>query len=184
MRWFNKIIIGAIAIGINLSGKELLLIDTSGSMRTDRAMSGVKKIVKEYQLTQQGTIWGFNSDLYTVNSISDLDFTGGTVLSVPLQKAYDEKYKFITIVSDGEPLSIHNTKLAAKSLRTNGVKICSVYITADNKVPPILKEMSDAVFSTSDITKVFELCSETVKSSLLGRSAVKKQINNSQFNLF
>ena len=181
----NRIIVVTLILLSSLYAKDdVLLLDTSGSMSNTKVVSTVKKLTQEY-LDKGKSIVAFNDTAYTVHSVDDLNFDGGTAMSKALKSVNTKQYRFVVIITDGEADNSEATIHEAKLLHEQNIKICSVYLSASSaSIPDVLFNISDQVFQSSNIKAAFQMCSGEVRKKLLGIGAVKKTVNPSRFNLF
>ncbi|MDA7817976.1 hypothetical protein N9A28_07285 [Sulfurimonas sp.] len=157
--------------------KDILLLDTSGSLNHANTVSEIKRITKGY-LKDGKSIIGFNDNAYPVNRLRDLKFGGGTSTSKALKAAVDGDYKYVVLITDGQANDSRKTELQARHLKNNGAKLCSVFISNSGKsIPSSLNKMSDQVFLSSNVSSAFNMCSGKVREKLLGISAAKPSNN-------
>lgn len=180
MKRTPKILLVAYLATSILFAKDVFLVDTSGSLNKEDTRKEIKKLVKKY-LESSNDVIAFSNKTYSVFHENDLKFKGGTELSKALAKA--TSYSFVILLTDGVPDSIALTIKEAKNLKSNGTKICSVFISSNKTaVPNVLKTISDKVFSTNQIEKVLELCNSRVKEKLIGSTALKIQIDEHKYD--
>ena len=181
----NKIMLTTlILLGSLYAQDDVLLLDTSGSMSNTKVVTTVKKLTQEY-LDKGKSIVAFNDTAYTVHSVDDLNFDGGTAMSKALKSVNTKQYRFVVLLTDGDADNSEATIHEATLLHEQNIKICSVYLSASSdSIPDVLLKISDQVFQSSNITAAFQMCSGEVKKKLLGIGAVKKTVNPSRFNLF
>ena len=176
-----KILIIAIYLTTNLlNAKDLLLVDFSVSLDTYNTKKQIKSVVKRY-LRTSNDILAFNDKVFPILNSENLKFGGGTALSKGLSRATN--YSYIILLTDGIPNDEKATVKEAERLKKQGSKICSVYITNKKKsIPNVLKTISDKVFATREIKQVFELCNSRIKKELIGKTALKIQINPNKYD--
>ncbi len=162
---FKTLITLAVATSLAFAG-DLLLLDTSGSLSTPAVQSEIKDIA-QHNLDKNQDVLGFSDNVYAVNTVEDVVFGGGTNLSAALSQANALNYDYVVLVTDGEPNNEMKTLHEANLLKENGVKICSVFISVDNRVPLVLAKISDEIFYTQDIKESLNLCSNAVRDRLL-----------------
>ena len=164
---------------------EVMLLDTSGSLNNPSTVKEIKKLVKRY-LALGKSIIAFNDDSYSVKSIDDLRFGGGTATAKALKAILNDNYRYVVIVTDGESEDNTATIKQANLLKARGIKICSVFLSdSETTVPEALSQISDKVFRSANIEAAFAMCtSSKTKEKILGKSAVVKIVDDSHFDLF
>ena len=88
-------------IPVTREGKELILIDKSGSMEefvTDLYRNNI-------EFFKENDVWAFDTEVYKNISIDNVEFSGDTNLFQAVNQAADEGYETVWICSDLE----HNT---------------------------------------------------------------------------
>ena len=178
MRRLRSILIVVAVLGVSLSAKDLLIVDTSGSV-TSHAQE-VTEMVRSYLKTHQNVL-AFSSKPYFVKSEKDLQFGGSTALSLALDEIEPIGRNFyITIVTDGEPDNNLEAIKAAHKLRKSGVKICAVYVSNNHNVPEVLNAIADKTFSVNQFSKAIYECS-AIKDELIGVEAVHKHVDINKY---
>ena len=177
MRSFRNVLI-VVALGFPLFAKELLLVDTSGSVASHT--TEVTQMVRNYLKTHRNVL-AFSSKPYFVKSEKDLEFGGSTALSLALDEIEPIGSNFyITIVTDGEPDNSTKTIKSAQRLKKLGVKICAVYVNNNFNVPDVLSAIADKTFSVNQFSKAIHECS-AIKDELIGVEAVHKHVDINKY---
>lgn len=179
-------ILGVLLFCSNLASNDtLVVVDTSGSLDYDVAKKEISKIVDSY-LKESVPIIAFNSSVYDIKTVNDLNFGGGTDLAEAYEKTLTFPFtKFVITITDGRPNNDNDTLFYAQELKKRGIKLCTIFLSNKEDTPPnVLKKFSDKIFVTNEFSKVRKLCSNQVKNKLLGLDAVKKSFNENQYNLF
>lgn len=177
-----KILIALLMIMNISSAKDLLLVDTSGSMNNFKTKESVVQIVDSY-LGIREKVLGFNDTVYEVKETKDLKFNGGTNLAKAFNYIYSLDIDYVVLITDGIPSNKLKALRASKKLKEKGVKVCGVYVSKeDTTIPKILEKISDQLFVTSNLNQIFTLCSNSVKNRLLGKTAVKKSVNINKYD--
>lgn len=154
-------------------GDDILLLDTSGSLSTQKVQSEVISVASTY-ISEKKDVLGFSDEIYPINKIKDIQFSGSTNLSAALKEAGEANYDYIVLVTDGEPNSEQNTIVEAMKLKDKGIKICSVFVSDSNRIPLVLAKISDEIFYTKDILSSLNLCNDEVKEKLLSAGCDQK----------
>jgi uncharacterized protein YegL len=152
-------------------------------MSGDKSKQEVKGVVAKYIGTSNEII-GFNDTVYMIKNEADLRFGGGTNLSLALKEAQTKQARFVTILTDGIPNDVSATIQASETLKNNNTVICSVFVSSDSniEIPDVLKQISDEVFITNEISKVSKLCSSELKIKLLNaKTAVTKSVDINRY---
>ena len=173
MKTINKYLTTLVLLSSVAIANNLLVVDTSGSLLGHE--KEVQEIVKKY-LKKSGKVLAFNSSPYFIKKAEELNFTGGTALSLALEKVKSENVDFLTIITDGLPNNEAKSIEVANELKQQGIKICGVFVSNDSKVPNTFELIADKTFVIKDINKALELCNDSVKNNLLGLEAIHKSV--------
>ena len=174
-----KIAATVVILCSSLIGKELVLVDLSGSMSFGNRGHDAKIMVKE--LLEQGIrVLGYNNKIRKINSISDMKYDHGSNLGYALEHIYltEKDLTMLSIITDGD---IGNeAKLLETGKLMKNIPICSVSVdTVD--VPNSLKKISKKSFVTTDILQARKLCRGVRKTAL---KEIIEEIDEDKYNLF
>lgn len=176
----NKLIVISILLFGSLYGKELVLLDLSGSMYGSR---GDKAKVMVQQLLQKHIrILGYNNELHEIKNVKNIKYQNGSDLGKALEYVYfsEPNVNFISIITDGDVGNSEKVLKYGGFMKNHNIVICSVSIDTTS-IPFELKNISKKSFSTTDILKARELCRGTRKTAL---HEVIEDIDENKFNLF
>ncbi len=181
----SKVLFSVALSSYIFASDEVLLLDTSGSLDNPSTVKEIKKMTKRY-LAKGKSIIAFNDDSYPVNKVDDLKFGGGTATAKGLKSVLNTNYRYVVVVTDGDSDNHSETIKQANLLKARGTKICSVFLSSSGAtVPDTLSKISDKVFASTDVAGAFAMCSDSkVVDQLFGKSAVKKTVDDSRFDLF
>jgi nucleoside-triphosphatase THEP1 len=178
MKTIIKIFVTLLLMISATNARELLMIDTSGSVSGNA--KEVKEIVRKY-LKTSGEVLAFASSPYFVKNENELTFGGGTALSLALKKVQSLGVNYLTIVTDGEANNENESIRIANELKRQGVKICGVYVSNGSAIPKSFKLIADRTYGVSQINKALDVCNDSVKQELIGREAVHKSIQADKY---
>lgn len=179
MKMLNKYVTTLALLSSVTLANNLLIVDTSGSLSGHE--KEVKTIVQKY-LKKSGKVLAFSDSPYFIKNEDELNFRGGTALSLALRKVKSENVDFLTIVTDGMPNNEQASIQIASELKQQGIKICGVYVNSnDSKVPNTFNLIADKTFVIKDINKALELCNDSVRNELLGLEAVHKSVEANKY---
>lgn len=161
----------------HVSAKDLLLVDTSGSVQSRK--EDVKTIVHKY-LKKYDNVLAFASKPYFVKSEDDLSFGGGTALSLALKKVQPLGIDFLVIVTDGIPDEPEEAIKIAKELRSSGVTICGVYVSENLDVPATFEMIADKTFAVTQFNQAISHCTN-IRDDLMGIEAIHKSVDADKY---
>ena len=177
-KYFKSLVI-SILLSSLVFADDILLLDTSGSLSTPQVQKEITDIARIH-IDLGKDVLGFSDNVYPIDSLQDVKFGGNTNLSAGLKEAYASNYDYVVLVTDGEPNSNEKTIQEAKLLKESGVKICSVFISDQSRVPLVLAKISDEIFFTSDIKESLKLCNADVRERLLSSGCDKRTVRQKE----
>lgn len=176
-----KLIKIALILFISIStsmAKDLLIVDTSGSLSANE--KEVRSVTHKYLQTNQDVL-AFADQPYFIKDESELEFGGGTALSLALERVKTLDVDYLTIISDGVPNNEEEAIRIAKTLKDTGIKICGIYISDTLTVPDTFKIIADRTFAINEIHKALEYCDDSVREELLGTQAQHKVVDGDKY---
>ena len=177
MKKIINITLAVLVLWTHLSAKDLLMVDTSGSVKSSK--EEVKSIVHRY-LKQHDNVLAFASKPYFVKSEDDLSFGGGTELSLALKKIQPLGIDFLVIVTDGIPNEPEEAIKIAKELKNSGVTICGIYVSDSLDVPQTFEMIADRTFAVTQFNQAITHCTN-IREDLMGIEAIHKSVNADKY---
>ena len=162
----KKITMGVALFGAFAAAQVVALVDLSGSMCGMRheTASSLKKLHRQVKGVRA---IGFNDGVIGIDldRLTTLPCGGNTNLTAALHESRSEGAKTIFILTDGAPQDPLGAAIAAKELRSSGVKICSVLIGGNDGTKSYLESISDKVYRYgSGNGEIFRECLGYAKS--------------------
>ncbi len=177
MRRVIKYIAIVLSLLMQLEAKDMLLVDTSGSVESNA--QEVKDMVHKYLRTNKNVL-AFASKPYFVKDEDDLVFGGGTALSLAFAKVESLGVDFLIVVTDGIADNSAKAVAMAKKLKNSGVTICGVYVSESLEIPEEFSKIADKTFAVNQFNKAVKHCTD-IREDLMGREATHKTVDADKY---
>ena len=177
MKKIIKNMIVVLSILTQLQAKDMLLVDVSGSVKPHA--KEVKSMVHKYLKTHTNVL-AFASRPYFVKSEDDLEFGGGTALSLALEKVKNLEVDFLIVVTDGIADEPEKAITVAKTLKSEGIVICGVYVSDSLEVPETFEKIADRTFAVNQFNQAVTHCTN-IREDLMGLEATHKSIDADKY---